>query len=422
MIGRLSAAAHQRRPAWRAAEFLSCLFVFASATTGSGLIVHGAAAQPADKYRLSAGWTGEATFDRRKKLRWCNVRKFVPSGTSISVSVFSDVRVLFSAFRSDWRLKDTRTANAEFLIDSYLVPGRLQASDQEFLVLIPTDPALALREFAEGLNIVVRTSGREARADLTGSRVARDFLLRCARQYSSLAYERITRPLDASNLAAPTPPERQAEPERSKSGSASGFFVTSEGLLLTNAHVISGCHAVTATDENRRKYPARVIARDERNDLALLSTNRKSEQIARFRPAVRQGESVFAFGFPLAGVLATSGNFTVGHVTAVAGLRDDTRMLQISAPIQPGNSGGPLFDDKGNVVGVVVAKFDAIAAAKITHDVAQNINFAVKADIAQIFVASHDAKVRLEASSLTLPADKVAEVARGISAFIECNR
>ncbi|MGI8568125.1 MAG: S1 family peptidase, partial [Methylocella sp.] len=69
---------------------------------------------------------------------------------------------------------------------------------------------------------------------------------------------------------------------------------------------------------------------------------------------------VAAFGFPLAGLLATSGNFTLGNVTAVAGLGDDTRILQISAPVQPGSSGGPLLDYSGNVVGVVEGKLNAI--------------------------------------------------------------
>src|ERR1700730_17779896 len=74
---------------------------------------------------------------------------------------------------------------------------------------------------------------------------------------------------------------------------------------------------------------------------------------ASLRSGVHLGERVALFGFPLAGLLATSGNFTLGNVTAVAGLGDDTRIIQISASVQPGNSGGPLLDYSGNVVGVV---------------------------------------------------------------------
>jgi S1-C subfamily serine protease len=90
---------------------------------------------------------------------------------------------------------------------------------------------------------------------------------------------------------------------------------------------------------------------------------------------VRLGESIAVFGFPLHGLLATSGNFTLGNITAVAGIGDDTRMVQMSAPVQPGNSGGPLLDQTGNVIGTVVAKINAIKLARITNDLAENINF-----------------------------------------------
>ena len=102
------------------------------------------------------------------------------------------------------------------------------------------------------------------------------------------------------------------------------------------------------------KMAGRII--DVTNDLALITVNTRPTTFASFRSGVRLGEGVAAFGFPLAGLLATSGNFTLGNVTAVAGLGDDTRILQISAPVQPGNSGGPLLDYSGNVVGVVEGK------------------------------------------------------------------
>jgi serine protease Do len=95
------------------------------------------------------------------------------------------------------------------------------------------------------------------------------------------------------------------------------------------------------------------MAHDAANDLALIKVEMHTTAFASFRSGVRLGEGVAVFGFPLAGLLARSGNFTLGNVTAVAGLGDDTRILQISAPVQPGNSGGPLLDYSGNVVGVI---------------------------------------------------------------------
>ncbi|MFV3492931.1 trypsin-like peptidase domain-containing protein, partial [Mycobacterium tuberculosis] len=92
------------------------------------------------------------------------------------------------------------------------------------------------------------------------------------------------------------------------------------------------------------------------NDLAVLKVAGPAERSLPLRPSIRLGEGIAAFGFPHSDLLATTGNFTLGNVTALAGLRDDSRYLQISAPVQSGNSGGPLLDGSGNVVGVVTAK------------------------------------------------------------------
>ena len=78
-----------------------------------------------------------------------------------------------------------------------------------------------------------------------------------------------------------------------------------------------------------------------------------------------------AFGYPLSQVLATSGNFTTGIVTALAGIGDDSRFYQISAPVQPGNSGGPLLDENGNLIGVVSSKLDFLAEIKNAGDPAE---------------------------------------------------
>ena len=123
------------------------------------------------------------------------------------------------------------------------------------------------------------------------------------------------------------------------------------------------------------------MAHDAANDLALIKIEMHPTAFASLRSGVRLGEGVAAFGFPLAGLLATSGNFTLGNVTAVAGLGDDTRVLQISAPVQPGNSGGPLLDYSGNVVGVVEGKLNAITVFTVTNDLAQNVNFAMSLSV-----------------------------------------
>jgi S1-C subfamily serine protease len=226
-------------------------------------------------------------------------------------------------------------------------------------------------------------------------------------------------PEPAPQPAAPPPVAEAPKPEpRGEGGSGTGFFVT-QTRLLTNAHVVKGCTTVTLK-VGQEQASGRVLAKDERNDLALVESSKPNEATAKLRAGVRLGEDVAAFGFPLNGLLATSGNFTRGGVTATAGLLDDSSQIQISAPVQPGNSGGPLLDETGNVVGVVVSKLKVLQVAVLTGDFAQNVNFAIKASVAQTF---------LEANSTTFDSGAVGEAmkpadlagrAQSVAAVIEC--
>ena len=166
---------------------------------------------------------------------------------------------------------------------------------------------------------------------------------------------------------------------------------------------------------------ARIVARDVRNDLALLGAGLPANKVAAFRASIRLGEPVEAFGYPLADVLAKSGNFTLGNVSALVGIGEDSRYLQISAPVQPGNSGGPLLDQNGNLVGVVSAKLNALRVMVATNgDIPQNVNFAIKASIVTSFLEANGvAYVTGSAAQPIQPAD-LADEAKAMSAFIEC--
>ena len=176
---------------------------------------------------------------------------------------------------------------------------------------------------------------------------------------------------------------RSLSSEKPETAATSGtaFFVSDKGEALTNAHVVEDCRRI-----NVNGGTARLVARDGTNDLALLTTEQHPAQWAHWRVLVRQGEDVVAYGFPLTGMLSSGGNVVTGNVTVLAGLGDDSRFLQISAPVQPGNSGGPLLDRYGNVIGVVVAKLNALKFASATGDIPQNVNFAIKASVAVAFL------------------------------------
>ena len=133
-----------------------------------------------------------------------------------------------------------------------------------------------------------------------------------------------------------------------------------------------------------------------------------------------------AVGFPLPGLLASEANVTTGTVSALAGIGNDTRFLQMTVPVQPGNSGGPLLDLEGRVVGVVVGKLDALEVASVTGDIPQNVNFAIKASVVRSFldasgvaVAHHDLLAE-PAYPIKLSPAAVAADAKAFTVLVEC--
>ncbi|TFF27832.1 trypsin-like serine protease [Jiella endophytica] len=172
---------------------------------------------------------------------------------------------------------------------------------------------------------------------------------------------------------------------------AGSGFVVSKGWLLTNAHVVRGCKKI----EVGSNVPATEVRIDKDNDLALVHVaSSLGEPLAISASKPRLGEDILALGFPLRSILADSLNVTRGNVSSLLGLMNDPRYLQISAPVQPGNSGGPLVDLAGRVVGVVTAKLDAVAVADATGDIPQSINFAIRPDAVARFLYDNQISFR----------------------------
>jgi S1-C subfamily serine protease len=206
-----------------------------------------------------------------------------------------------------------------------------------------------------------------------------------------------------------TAPEAKT-PDAEAFGTA--FFVA-PNLLVTNNHVVKDCrNAIQVRYPNSGWHSVTVSGRDDTNDLALLHTDFEGLAVALFRLQPEVGEAVAAYGFPYAGLLSSSGNFTTGTLAALSGLNDDSRFIQTSAPMQPGNSGGPLIDMSGSVIGVVEGQLSALAMMRFTGTVPQNVNFAIQSPIVVNFLVSKGQTPKTENSVAhsDLPPAQVADL------------
>ncbi|WP_417809590.1 S1C family serine protease [Thioclava sp.] len=169
------------------------------------------------------------------------------------------------------------------------------------------------------------------------------------------------------------------------SGTGTGFLINTEGVLLTNAHVVDGCSSIKVNG-----HQANLLASSNTFDLAAISVPGAplGEPLQFSTKSAGLNADITIAGYPLHGLLGGL-NVGRGSISALKGLRGDEINLQISAPVQPGNSGGPAVDRFGNVVGVVVSKLDAVEIADLTGDIAQNVNFAVRGDLAKVFLSSN---------------------------------
>jgi S1-C subfamily serine protease len=204
-------------------------------------------------------------------------------------------------------------------------------------------------------------------------------------------------------------------PQRGQSGS--GYFISSAGHLLTNAHVIEGCtRDVTLSGPSwlPQNSQVRIVNRDTANDLALLQlADGRAQNHVRFRASMPAlGESVVALGYPYQPVLAAELNATTGSISSLAGPRNDRRTLQITAPIQPGNSGGPVVDESGTVIGTVVASLEGVQF--------QNVNFAVNNTITRAFLQLNGVEPEMSGEASKKDVTQLAAEARQYVVSIRC--
>lgn len=189
-------------------------------------------------------------------------------------------------------------------------------------------------------------------------------------------------PSSQSKPDLPTYDPKQTRIEKGFS-TGTGFFVAGGGYILTNYHVVDGADDITVYTNDKRSFSAVVIAKDPANDIAIIKIAESFPHIPLVNAdKLRKASEVMTIGYPLVAIQGQEQKATFGRVNSLFGAGDDVRFMQIDVPVQPGNSGGPLFDEDGNVIGIVTATLDHVNTLKKTGALPQNVNYAIKSDYA----------------------------------------
>ncbi len=195
---------------------------------------------------------------------------------------------------------------------------------------------------------------------------------------------------DSRNSASATKPNSKPKNEtQSISSFGSGFFITADGYFLTNYHVIENAGKVKVL-VGEKLYEAELVDGDKNLDLALLKVKERNLPFLPFsnKRVAKLGDDVYAVGYPRPALQGASVKVTKGVISSLRGIMDDPHCYQIDAAIQPGNSGGPLIDTDGNVIGILVAKLKNTESMMRSGDIPQNVNYAIKSSFAQAFIDS----------------------------------
>jgi S1-C subfamily serine protease len=233
------------------------------------------------------------------------------------------------------------------------------------------------------------------------------------------------------------PPEDQSP----QAGTGSGFFVSKMGHVITNAHVVMGCKRLTVGDNANKQVPAEVVNTDRNNDLALLKLSSLEMASAESKSLiqklsiavvplaskgllrlddVRLGEKILVAGYPFGDFFSNSIKVTTGVVSATRGAGDDSGQFQLDAAVQPGNSGGPIYDSSGNIVGVVVAQLDKLKMAKAIGSMPENVNFGVKASTVRQFLISSGLPSKKAEGVDEKSTEQLAEIAQNQALMVMC--
>ena len=202
--------------------------------------------------------------------------------------------------------------------------------------------------------------------------------------------------LDGTVAKGEKPKGMEINGKKEQVGSGTGFILNTDGFIATNYHVIDEAkeiEVVFPSEEGIKTYKVSVFLADKTNDIAILKINDSTFKKLTYLPYelsddYEVGEEVFTIGYPQPDIMGTESKLTTGIINSLSGIDNDNTCMQISVPIQPGNSGGALFNSKGNIVGITTSSLNSIFMAKYKGNIPQNVNYAVKTEYLKVLIKS----------------------------------
>ena len=379
---------------------------------GSGAFAGGSSAA------INVGdWHGGAFAKDDGAFSYCGAVLNDGSGSNLLLALSKDGVWLMALTHSGFKLRKKQSVSIDFALDDQK-PFQLVGTAANSKTAESVLPSAALAQFAKAHQLSATVKSQTVQLALTGNDKVVALITSCVDQTKTAG-----QPGKGIDAAA-TPPAGAAPAGAPKlvHVSGTGFVVSARGHIVTNNHVIADCVGdIQGNLVGEGPLKLRVVSTDATNDLALLEAGGRFRATAVIRrTTVHSGDAVVAIGYPFHGLLSSDFIVTSGIVSSLSGLLNDTRFLQISAPVQPGNSGGPLLDSSGNVVGVVAEKLDALKMARATGDIPENVNFAIKTGALQDFLDNSAVAYQTADPAAELKTPDIAIKARAYTLLIAC--
>jgi len=269
-----------------------------------------------------------------------------------------------------------------------------------------------------------------------------EFLAKSRKEIASLKNQNQSKPKQVAKR-----PEPKKSPPPKSGYTGSGFFVSKLGHIITNEHVVRQCGSVTVGDNANKQISASILEKDKRNDLALLRISSTEMASAETKSLISKlgakklglklvplasgglmrsddielGESVMVAGYPYGELYSNTIKVTGGMVSAVKGMGDDSAQFQMDAAVQPGNSGGPIYDENGNIVGVVISQLNKLKVAKTIGSLPENVNFGIKASTVRQFLTSAGLPTKWSNRTKRKSTKELAQIAKNQTVMVVCN-